>query len=357
MEQLNLFDIGEFFSDTPMVPVKETPKKANAKAKTASKPAAAEKAKKPKWKVFKLPLRVVGPNFNVEVTKEGAETLTELQVIEELVNMGYAQFKSSNIGLQEITNNVAVSVISKYEKASDDDVVDITVPLTVVRGMTNMEIDSSMFEGKEQGEVTIKDIKDKWIETYPMFEGCLMNYDANTNICYPFFDAALPAKITSFTQIDTDVEENFPTLGDVTDCTYKEVAKALCNLEEETEWPAKISLIVKEVDGKYIVDFQSANGVGKNKEAFKTSSSAKVKKGQKKAVLVTLPVEVNYQVYDPETFTSDDFDGKTKVNLDEIKKKVCALHKAAFNSENGGEFTYFSDVNKIYAAPISAKKG
>lgn len=353
MDQMAFDFMGDFFESPaePQASAKKAPAK-KAPAKNAPAKNGGDKKPSVKWEKYNGPVNVIGPNFS-HVVGEAGGSISEKDVYTSLVESGFPQFKGAFMKVMKASEGDAGTTCLAClvgNPAGADDVVDISVPLTVVRGESVMELTAAAFEGKEQGEVSIADVIGKWVETYPAFEGCSLYYDPESNIAVPAAkDALTKVPAGSFVQIDTDLNEEHSLDGDG-DVEIKTAAQQLWGIE----FPTTVRLMALGDEGGRIIDF-AAHGVSTSK-GFNSGSNAGVKKGSKKKVMVNLPVEIRYNIFDPEEISPSAFGGKEKVAIDEIEKYISSIHPGVFTKETS-DFKYFPEAGKVFAGLKSAKKG
>jgi len=359
IDTMSLFtDFEEFASLAPAPAPAEEPKKAEKKAepKKAAKKGKAKTSTKREPGTFKLPITIIGPNFSKEIEGEGE--IGEVDLCQKLYEAGIKQAGASFTAITAIDDDKAVLTITGTT-ADDEDVVDITVPLYVVRGECVMELNAESFDGMEQGEISMADIKAKWVEQYPDFEGCSFMYDPAANIAYPLGSGfKYGDKAVEFRQCDADIADELIISSENDDKLELDAAgKAFLGVDS---LPKGVSVSAKMVNkekefSKIIIDYKAMGGE-LAKPFAKTGSEQKIESGEKVEQMVKLPIIIKYPMYDDEELTPEMFGGETKVKLKDIEAYAIKAHPSAYSSTSA-DFSYKSDWKYVVAGVKSAKKG
>lgn len=330
-------------------------KKAEEKKASAAKKTEAKKATAPKPVNdcdVTLPVQIIGRNILDTIVGEGKKKLSEIR--RELLEKGYKQFHLCQMGLyyHEPSNKVYVVDSGVTRESSLDTSIGIENSVTVCDGMLQAEFNLEDFDGKEADEISLKDVIDKWVSINPSYKGCGMAYDAENNILYPCLKvlaekdyAGKRLSISSYVSgtVTYDLEE---------EKEYKEFVQEVesCLTDFSTD-KVKVELQYEEGDTMFV----SYNSSHCYKEVSSVSVQKEKKKVEKKYELpLTLFVVTWGASYN---LTSEMFEGKDKVTIDQIKE-VMAEKEKMFADKSRKIDTYYDEANKKLSVMfVSGTKG
>lgn len=325
--------------------VKES-KKAEKKADEKKK-ASAGKGSKSVDKDVTLPVEVKGRGFSEVV--EGTGTMKLSEIADKLIADGYNQLSLKKMGLTYVSEVNHVYVVDSGLVSTDmETAVDLSEEktITVVDGQLKAEFSLADFEGKEEDEVSLKDVAERFALINADYEGCKLYYEEEAGLAYPIFDWVngndkLPGECTvmmcgSKEQYTDDEAESFDKL-----------LKKLCG-------EGVISRITKGAN-TYFVSYAENN---KNKAYYKNSGSvaaASVKKVERK---YKLPLNLYIVTFNMRLeLTSAMFDGAEKVTEEEITKVMAKQYKMFADKDRKIDYLYNEDSNMLSCMFISGKKG
>ena len=194
MGQSTLADIfGEEFDFFASAPKKEEAKKPEKKKET-KKEGSKSSSKKAAEKVLHvtLPCKVYGDAFVKEIQpREGeSEVIDNTELSKRLIEAGIDEAASSARGIFIPEDNAAVAyLVQKHEIAVGDDTVLVfgESGVTYAYGEKKATFTLADFEGKEEDEVTLSDVKEKIFELSPAVKGKELYYDVEAGVITPGF--------------------------------------------------------------------------------------------------------------------------------------------------------------------------
>lgn len=341
MEQFNLFDA---FGITPL----DTTEKKDTAAKADKKPEKKTAPKKEAYKksagkdlVLKFPLKIKARGFNL--TMESAESNKLSDLITTLIDNGYDELRLSVMRavFDEIGGVLYFTLPTVKTTAAEDDL--IKVPVTVIDGLKKAELSADDFPGKDEDEITADDVATKWADINPEYKGCSLIYQGD--FCYPVFKGALKAGDTLMSG------------SDVLFCGEH------ISIDEDITVKAFGEHYVGNVKGLTLTmyhnldktcHFATFEGGEETKKNFDAAGSNTVKKAVTK---YALPLKVHLSFGMERTLTPEDFSGKEKVSLDDIKAFFGNTYSVFKDTSRKMDVIYIKEENLLDIAFISGKKG
>lgn len=317
--------------------------------------------------IITLPVKVVSGTWEESVTSiQGKTSVTETELIEYLISIGYNSLRYSNInmtyspdkgdrvGIAYSQNILANSFISKDDSISIDFTNFETV--TVSDGLLNAEYTLHDFPELEKDEVSIADVYEKWILTNPVYKGCQLMYDAAVNICVPLWGTLLkdsdkidfPVEVYYNGSVTLITEDNVKGKG-----TYKDLSGKFFSGKVA---PDILFQVAKNEDNVlfFTTKFTGTTCLnvslkGKNAAAKKPE---KVNKKHKLPLALWIPyLGLKF------TIEKNSFEGREKVTTQDIISALAV--KFSFFKDKDREFEsyYCSENNQLTIHVVSGKKG
>lgn len=337
MDQFNIFDA---FGIQPFeVEEKKEEKKPAAKKETKTK--AKSKATKGKDIELNFPLSVKARGFSTSVESGDSNKLSDL--ITKLVNDGYEELKLQAIRAfyNDVTGTLYFSLPNFSSSVAENDL--ITLPVTVVDGLKKAVFSAEDFPDKDEDEITADDVAGKWSNINPEYVGCSLIYQGN--YCYPVFKGALKAGDTVTSGSDVILCGEHITIEE--DITVNDFAiRNIGNVKGLT-----LNMYHNIDKSCYFATFVGGEETKRNFEAA-TSNSAK-----KAATKYPLPLNIHLSFGLERVLTPEDFPGKEKVSVDEIKEFFSSSYSVFKDTSRKMDTIYIKEENLLDIAFVSGKKG
>lgn len=330
--------------------VKSEEKKAEKKEKAAGKGKKASAGKGNKGGNFDcdvtLPVQIYARGFQHVYTGNGKLKMS--QIADKLVEDGFNQLLIKSMGLVYLEKADIVYVIDGMIAASDDDtLVDLSEgkSITVVDGQLKAEFSLADFEGKDEDEVSLKDVAEKFGCINYNYAGCRLFYDEEAALAYPIMTKIVGTQKLpdSLTVIKNGYQEQYEE-----DCEndFSGFLKRVCG--------EGIESYISKSDNAYFVGYSH----GKHKYYSKNAgivTSRNTKKAEKK---YPLPLDLYIITWNMHyELTSDMFDGAEKVTTEQITKVMATKQRMFADSERKIDYFYNTETGMMSCMFISGKKG
>lgn len=353
MEQMNFFEafgLGEddFFGTTKRSVGKKEEKKVSAKnaGKEKKVPAKAEDFE------VKLPVNIKARAFEINALTIGEATVAKVSDIWKELEKRYPQFAMGALELVYIKEVDCLFVCDGRLSATGEDAsvfADAESTIKVCDGGTACELSASDFTDEEPDEVTLGEIRDRFVEANPLYDGCGLYFDEKAQCAYPVFDKIVAPKAGELTEVTVCGERKTFEL----DTNETLAVKAGGNAR---------GIIPYVVSGKAggIAWLSWRKAAGKGVSAYSpygsgTIETPKAKNVEKKYPLPMSLLVANFnQTYE---LTSDMFEGKEKVTKEDITKAMAKVDSLFGDSERKIEYL-FNESRKVMSCMfVSGKKG
>ncbi len=341
-EQGSIFDL---FGGAPAPAVTEEKKPAAKKTASSSKPAT-KKASNTGGRKLDGPVTVVGTGWKY-VYGEAGKTYTPAEVLKGVYDAGYRSIicatsairykKDASAGI----NNILF--IKDVEAMSIEG--DTAAPECEVRlGMKAASFDPSNFEGKDKEEITLADVRDKFVELNPDFKGCDLAFVPGPNVAMPVFSAKRVVKLS---------EEKAETLKFWSDSEIKDFSKS----EAVALYPEDEYEVLRSKAGVYF----AMPTLKKDTEYVSIQKSffgVETKTSEKAKEYYRLPAKIWLEQYGQNIEVgSEMFGGKEKVTKDDVINFLKPNYKAFQSKSRQFDVFYDEDQALISVYMVSGKKG
>lgn len=342
-----------FFDELGLGPVgepKEEPKKA---AKKEKKPA----AKKETSKCFsvKLPVTVLARGFRYEIADEGTGSMEISQVFKELYDAGYVEVSIDGISCA-YDDEKGILYITTNGLLSDDENTLVEFKegvITVVDGMHKCELSLDSFSGKDEDEITVLDVSERWIATDGRYQGCrLVIADM---YAYPCFNADLAAEAQINLPCDILVNGEWITLSDgdfAVDVVHS--SDVIKKLAGEANNAVEMVLYSNANQSAYFLGYKQKKAASVKKGCVTSSKGAKKVAQEKYALPLQVFIATFGRTYN---IGPDDFEGKSKVTLQNVRNHFKSVHKIFADESRKLDAIYIEEENLLSLNFISGKKG
>ena len=329
------------FFETPKKEKKKTDKKATQSKKSTPKGADYD---------VTLPVCVRARGFTQMISGTGTKKVSE--ILAELFSQGYVEVSLQGCNPVYVGGQL---FIETPNSATGEDKL-LTEGAIVGDGMCKMPVIATDF-GCDEDELSVELAVDRWIEVNPSYKGCQLY--ASNGAATPYFESKLSGDkevelpITVFfdgenhTYYDGDFSKEPVTADMLAHKIYGDVV--------ESEG-VKVSFSPNADKSVYYVTLRAATFAKEVKKPFAKDASGTPAKTVAKKYKLPLTVLIatwggRYEL------TADDFGGKGKVTLQEIKAYLSKSFKIfADNSRQLSEF-YIEETNTLSLMFVSGKKG
>jgi len=315
-------------------------KKKSEKKKEKNK----EKNEKKSDFMINLPVEVIGRNFTV--TLEGSSTIGAREALEKIVELGFHEVSIQGKGLAYDEGSRKLYVCGTAVDESSDTLVDLSEDriIKVVDGLLVAEYNISHFPGYEGDEISVDMLKKAFIDSNPLYSGCQLAYDHEQGLAYPVLQKAeklsFPLNVYYKGELIVINHEK----------SDKDILKEICG--ELKQVIPYLSQLHNGITIEYSCNY---------KKNFVTSlkrSAALTTKKQKVEEKYLLPLNLFVSTFGYSTvLTTDHFPQKTKVTINDIKKKLGEDIAIFRDSKRELDVLYLAEQHKICFAFTSGKKG
>ncbi len=316
---LGQMTFGELLGEEYELPEMAAPKK---EEKKAEKKTPAKKAAKKEEKLLNvtLPCKVYGQNFQTEIQPgEGETTITSNELIKRLIESGIDEAAVSTRAVFIPEDNASKAyLVEGNEVCPDDDTVIVFGEngITFSYGEKKATFTAADFDGKEEDEICVADVKAKIFGLFPAFAKSQTFYDIEAGVIVPFLSYAKKENDTTKVMypITVSIAGEEVTLGgsEVKGETVKEL---VAYLTKDYATDGLTVELTKLQDGIFYAVFKARGNTAKNSE--KKNKGAKTSKKTEK-----YPTEGTtiYLVFNGhrESVTAETFGGKDKITKNDV---------------------------------------
>ena len=331
---------------------KEKKKKADSKDSTSKKDAKKSNEKsgsKGKDEEVKLPVTIIARGFETKLEGTGSIKLSE--VAKRLIDDGYNQFEIPGMALHYLdTLNIIFVVDGNVKGADEDTAVDLSdgKTVTVIDGLLTATFSAEDFSEKEEDEITAGDVALRFAMVNPNYQGCKISYNEGCCYCYPVFDKY------EFSKISIPMQMMYKgTMEEYQQDEYTDLKVLKESLFGPL--PAKLSINIAKTGkaGAYAISFNSAG-------SYHVVEASGSQNGSKKKVEIKyqLPLELYIVTFNCfYDLKPEQFDGKEKVTLEEIKKYMADKQSMFADNSRRLDVLYNKEMNRLAVMFVSGSKG
>ena len=334
-EQGSIFDL---FGGAPAPAVEEKKDKKPA-AKAASKPKT--KATSTGGRKLDGPVTVFGTGWKY-VFGEAGKTYTPAEVLKATYDAGYRSIACASSALRykkdaDVNNILFIKDIGTPSTEGDTAAGSKVV---VNLGQKSVEVESSAFEGKDAEEITLDDVRDKFVELCPEFKGCNLAYSAAAQAALPVFD-----KKTELKDVKDDTLK-FWTDGEMLEYSLSEATALYADYEVyKSEAGIYFASPTLKKDSEYVSISRDFFGLADVK-------ATKAKEFYK------LPAKVWLEQYGQRIeIDASMFGGKEKITKDDVINFLKPNYKAFQSKSRQFDVFYDDEQGLISVYMVSGKKG
>lgn len=300
-----------------------------------------KKADAPK-KGHKVADKVVCCGRGFKVTMTGKATVDDC--IKELVTEGYKEVLLVNSAY--LSADGSALTFDTPLKASDDS-LQVSFPLTISDGLLRMELTREDFPDLDEDEISVADLIAKWCSVNPAYEGCGLSYDASYGVATPVLTqvtekVTLPMSVHVYGETIPISKNEF--LSDMV--SAKDILSTLNLFSEEA--------VLCSGDSGYYVAFSAKKPINYKTDSYKTGTQTSNHVQEK----YDLPFTIRLATFGIDVpVSSEDFQGKRKVNITEVMDYLKPKYKMFGSSDRKVDYIYLKDKGILSIASISGKKG
>jgi len=293
-----------------------------------------------------LPVKVQARGFATVV--EGTGTMKLSQMAEKLLADGYTQFALGKMGLAYNEAVKTVFVVDDPILATDDEtMVDFSDGrvITVADGQTKAEFSLEDFAGKEEDEVSLSMVAERFGKIHTMYAGCRLYYEEEAGVAYPVFTKCIGDT--------TDISDTYTVItgGERKELSEDEAGTASAILQKFAG--EGISAYLYQGESAFFIGY----GAGKAK-CYAKNGGVAAKPAAKVETKYALPLELYIVTWNMRVpLTPEMFDGATKVTTEQIAKVMGKTQKMFLDKERKLDYFYNEELNMLSCMFISGKKG
>lgn len=335
------FTFENLFGEDMQLPATNAPKQ-----KKESKPAKKAGKEKSKAKAgadfdVAIPCRILARGWQKSIDGTGTKKVSE--IFQELYDEGYLEVKLSNVAA--VYSGDMLFITTAASASAEDTAADFSNgAITVCDGQLHCEVTPEDFAGYDADEISASMLLDRWLEQNPEYKGCRIILE--NDIAYPVFSVAipdtesLPASTLRFGDTELAITEGM-TAAEV----VKEHFGELPDVSVHLHYNLEKSLVFADFHAKHAVSVKKPFDVSKK-------ADSKVEKKFK------LPLHVRITTWNGEyDLTSEDFAGKEKVTIADIKEYFKPRYKIFSDSSRNLDTIYIEEENLLSLMFVSGKKG
>jgi len=330
--------------------VKPEPEK--KKTETTKKTAAAGKgstagAKKSNFDCdVTLPVQVKARGFSSVI--EGTGTMKLSAVADKLIEEGYNQLLIKNIALIYLDSvNTVYVTDGKVFPSNEEDMAELEdgKTITVVDGQLKAEFSLADFEGKEEDEVSLKDVAERFAKVNPYYTGCKLYYDPEAGLAYPLMSKVLSTEKVQGS-INVIVNGNLENYTEEDAQDMAELLKKICGVG--------VGTYISKSENTYFVSYET----GKHKAYAKKESNVVSQKTKTVEKKYPLPMELYIVTWNMRVnLTPEMFGGAEKVTTKQISDVMAKQQRMFADSERKVDYLYNEETKMMSCMFISGKKG
>ena len=335
-----------------------TPKKEKeTKAKKASDEKGAEKKKKAAKaeKHVTLPCKVYGGSFMTTILPlEGeSESITISELAKRLIAGGMDEMASNTKRIYVAEDNASVAYVTTelhaVETGNDTLLSFGENGIIFCYGEQKVTYTKDDFPDVEEDELSLAELAEKAVESFPDFKGCKMLYDVEAGTVVPQFKDALESADKVDFPLIIHVNGEVLTLTEE-DVSGNTVGDVIAHVSSEFACPDVESVLYKNDNGAYFLLLKSSKSVYTSVE--KKNKGAKTQKKETKYPSGAI-VYLCFNGYH-EQLSADKFGGKEKITkqdlIDYFKPKFAVFSSA---EKIGGMSCFYDNLQNRLSVDIS----
>lgn len=306
--------------------------------KKEEKPAKASTASAPSGQKVEGPVLCIGSGWTYTYGEEG-QTYGAKVVAKALYDAGYTEVAASGI-VYTCKDNKNILIVKGIGISASDDSEVIPKKITVSTGLVKAEYEASDFAGKDADEVSVRDLTEKYVESYPDFAGCGLKLSRAAKVCVPYFSKKA--------EIKDDQDYRVWNTEEIAVVRGSELMKLYGSEDYDVEfYISDTGLLFPSYSTK------TATSVNESDLGLKKASSKKaVEKFQ-------LPCNI-YISTTGQTHGNVDasmFGGNSKITKEQVIEFLKQHHKVFGQGNRKFDVIYDEDTNTIAVAIMSGSKG
>ncbi len=283
------------------------------------------------------PVLCVGSGWTYEYGEEG-KTYGAKVVAKALFDAGFSELAASGT-LYTCKDNRNILIVKGISLSGNDDSEVIPKKVVVSTGLVKAEYEASDFDGKDADEVSVRDLTEKFVESYPDFAGCRLKLSRAAGACVPFF--------TKKAKIENDQAYRVWSTQEIVQVKGSELLSLYGSSEYDVEF------------------FMSDTGVLFPSYSTKSMTSLSeadlgLKKGAAKKAVEKYPLPARLYIQAlGESIEAEPsmFGGKEKVTSGEVVEFLKTRHRVFNQGDRKFDVIFDDESNTISVAILSGKKG
>ena len=320
-------------------PKKDSPKKEKKKEENKT-------PVKPKGFMVDLPVTVKARSFKIDSLQVGTESKGDISLVYGELKQKFPQFRMGSFELFYASELKCIFVLDGKLTANDEDTkvfADKDASITVADGETCCVLSPADFSdtGLDADEVTLGDIKNRFVDANPGYKGCSLSFDPGALTAYPVF--------TKNISLNSDVISDIVVCGDKG--AYENGGKELVG-----EVAPGIMAYLKQGDKLAYLSYKIEKSV-KGMLVYSPTASEK-KKTEKAVKKYPLPFKlyvVNFNMtYD---LSAQMFAGKEKVSKEEITEVMAKKDDLFGDKDRKIEYCFNEAAHVMSCMFVSGRKG
>lgn len=366
---MNLFDLlgeqdlgfGNLTEESVETKVPKKEKGDSAKKATGKKTAGKKTARKAAGTDFDivLPVKVYARGFSLTIEKKADKSMIKVsELFRELDELGFCEVRIPGIDAaysNDADNGQSVLYITTNGVHPDEENMLVTFKdgkVVVCDGMRKCELTPADFADLDEDEISVSSLTEKWCEVENRYKGCRMV--CADGVAYPVFTIPLAESANFSLPADVLVNGEWKTLSEqdfsMESPTVKDVLNKLFGEDTPEITPQLYANLTKTA---YFIGYNQKKSTTVAKGFSTTVAEKKTVQERFK-----LPLEVYIATFGRKySLTPEDFNGNTKVSLDEIKEHFKPMHKIFGDTSRKLDSIYLKEENLLSLMFISGKKG
>lgn len=315
-----------------------------APAKADDKKDAKKEDKKPAVSGAKKvtgPVLCIGSGWTATYGDEG-KTYGVKVVAKAMYEAGYTEIAATKM-VYVSDENPNVLIFKGIGLSGNDDAEVLTKKVEVVTGLTKAMYEAKDFNGMDADEVSVRDLAEKYVESYPDFKGCSLKFSRAAKVCAPFFTK----------KADIKDDQTYRVWGTLETANVKGADLEAMYGSDDYKVEFFVSdngVLFPSYTGK---DAKCAVSITEDDLGLKAAKSKKaVEKYVLPANIYITAIGKNY-----ENVTSEMFGGKDRVTKEEVIEWLKSQHRVFNQSDRKFDVIYDDVTNTISVAILSGSKG
>ncbi len=309
----------------------EEPKKEEKKADKANAP-------KDFSKKVVGPVLCVGSGWAYTYGEEGKRYGVSV-VAKALFEAGYTEVAASGM-VYTCKENKNILLVKGIGISANDDAEVIPKKVTVATGLVKAEYEAKDFTGKDADEISVRDLTEKYVESYPDFAGCKLKLSRAAKVCVPAFSKKAEIKDDQDYRV-WSTEETVVVKG-------SEIMQLFGSSDYDVEF------YISDTGVLFPSYYTKSSAVVSESDLGlkKASSKQAVEKFKLPANIYITAIGQTYENVD-----SSMFGGKDKVTQEQVIEFLKERHRVFSQSNRKFDVIYDVETNTISVAIMSGKKG